>query len=268
MGTRLVLIPCLALLMRIPLAAHDFWLAATPWQPGSRVTISANLGESFPVGTDHVTPDGVEHWRVLGPVGEVAGRHELRPHGNGLAADIVLSAPGAYLATMRTAARVTTMKGPSFNSYLLEEGLAWAVVARRNAGVSENTATERYTRYAKVAVRNGFGTGAHLTRPVGFPAEFVPMTDPTLLRAGQLLTLQLLANGKPVPSAIVTARSGSGGHPVLGLTDATGHVTLPIDRDGAWLVRTVHMMTGAQAGVPDVDWDSSWATFAFHTAPD
>ena len=54
--------------------------------------------------------------------------------------------------------------------------------------------------------------------------------------------------------------------PVLGLTDATGHVTLPIDRDGAWLVRTVHMITGAQAGVPEVDWDSYWVSLAFHTA--
>ena len=45
------------------------------------------------------------------------------------------------------------------------------------------------------------------------------------------------------------------------------NVTLPIDRDGAWLVRTVHMVSGEQAGVPDVDWDSYWATLAFHTAP-
>jgi uncharacterized protein DUF4198 len=265
MRIRAVLPLCLATLTVIPVGAHDFWLAATPWQPGSRVTISANLGEVFPVGTDHVTPDGVEQWRVLGPRGQVAGEQALQWDGKALAAEIVLAAPGAYLATMTTAAHVTTMNGPSFNSYLLEEGLGWAVAARRNAGVSENTATERYTRYAKVAVRNGFGTGAHLTRPVGVPAEFVPMTDPTLLRAGQLLTLQLLANGKPVRGATVTARSSGGGHPVLGLTDATGHVTLPIDREGAWLVRTVHMITGAEAGAPDVDWHSSWATLAFHT---
>ena len=49
---------------------------------------------------------------------------------------------------------------------------------------------------------------------------------------------------------------------VLG-TDATGHVTLPIDRDGAWLVRTVHMIAGAQARVSGVEWDSYWATLAF-----
>jgi uncharacterized GH25 family protein len=91
-----------------------------------------------------------------------------------------------------------------FNSYLVEEGLDWVVAARREAGVSERPATERFTRYAKVAVRNGFGSGAHLTRPVGFPAEFVPMTDPTIVRPGQLLTFQLLADGRPVAGAEVT----------------------------------------------------------------
>ena len=93
------------------------------------------------------------------------------------------------------------------------------------------------------------------------------MTDPTLLFAGQLLTVQLLSAGKPVSGAAVTARAESGGHPILGRTDASGHVTLPIDRDGAWLVRTVHMVSGSAAGLPDVDWDSYWATLAFHTAP-
>ena len=42
---------------------------------------------------------------------------------------------------------------------------------------------------------------------------------------------------------------------------------VPIDRDGAWLVRTVHMIAGAQARVLGVEWDSYWATLAFHTAP-
>jgi uncharacterized GH25 family protein len=146
------------------------------------------------------------------------------------------------------------MERPSFNSYLAEEGLDWVVTARRAAGVSEDPALERFARYAKIVVRNGFGSAAHLTRPVGLRAEFVPMTDPTILRAGHLLTLQLLSDGTPVPGAAVTARASVGGHPVIGRMDATGHVTLPIDRDGAWLVRTVHMILGARAGVPGVEW--------------
>jgi uncharacterized GH25 family protein len=94
------------------------------------------------------------------------------------------------------------------------------------------------------------------------------MTDPTIARPGQLLTFQLLADGRPVAGAVVTGRSSQGGHPVMGRTDETGHVTLPIDRPGAWLVRTVHMRSGAQASVPGVEWDSYWASFTFHTARD
>ena len=48
--------------VRVRLAAHDFWLAATPWQPESRVTITANIGEIFPVATDRMTPENAERW--------------------------------------------------------------------------------------------------------------------------------------------------------------------------------------------------------------
>jgi len=267
MRVRIVLILGVFAFTGIRLAAHDFWLAAAPWQPESRVTITANIGETFPVSTDRVAPEGVERWRVYGPGGEITADHEFRGEGPMLATDVVLPAPGAYLATMTTAARVERLKGPSFNSYLVEEGLDWVLTARRAAGVSEEPATERFARYAKIVVRNGFGSGAHLTRPVGFPVELVPMTDPTILRAGHLLTVQLLADGKPVAGAAITARASGGGHPSMGRTDASGHATLPIDREGAWLVRTVHMVPAAQANVPGVEWDSYWATLAFHAAP-
>ncbi len=247
-------------------AAHDFWLAAAPWEPSTQVTISANLGEIFPVISDPLDLRGIERWRVLGPRGEIDLNEALRKEGQALIADVLLPVRGAYLATMTIAPHVTRMPGPSFNSYLVEEGLDWVLSARREAGVSERPAIERFTRYAKVAVRNGAGSGSHLTRAVGLPAEFVPMTDPTIVRAGQLLTFQLLADGRPVANAVVTGRSSQGGHPVMGRTDETGHVTLPIDRSGAWLIRTVHMRTAAQVSLPDVEWDSYWATFAFHTA--
>ena len=172
--------------------------------PALRVTITANVGDHFPNGTDHTMPNHVEQWRVLGPKGELNLGREFRRDGNALAADVTLPAPGAYLATMTIGTRLTVMKGLLFNSYLQEEGLDWVIAARRNAGVSENNAKERFARYAKVAIRNGNGSGANLTRPVGFPAEFVPMTDPTLVFAGQLLTVQLLgaaslSRGPPSP---------------------------------------------------------------------
>ena len=94
------------------LAAHDFWLAATPWDPGTQVTISANLGEIFPVATDRVVAEGVERWRVLGPGGEVHLDDALRKDGRVLTADVQLPAPGAYLATMTITPHLTRMQGP------------------------------------------------------------------------------------------------------------------------------------------------------------
>jgi hypothetical protein len=255
-----------ATLTGVPLAAHDFWLAASSWVPDSRVTISGNLGEHFPLGTDYIGVEGVDRWRVIGPAGDVDIQPAFRREGNSLAVDLELPAPGAYLATMTIRPKVTEMNGPLFTSYLLEEGLEWVVDARQRGGVSQSAAKERFARYAKIALRNGAGDAAHLRRPLGFPAEFVPMTDPTILRPGQFLTLQLLAHGTPVTRAEVTAHASGGGHPIVGRTDSFGHVTLPIDRPGAWLVRTVHMTSGPVTGSPDVEWDSHWATLAFHTA--
>ena len=100
---RWVVMVGLVVLASARLAAHDFWLAATPWDPGTQVTISANLGEIFPVATDHVVPEGVERWRVLGPGGEVHLDDALRKDGRALIADVQLPAPGAYLATMTIA---------------------------------------------------------------------------------------------------------------------------------------------------------------------
>jgi uncharacterized GH25 family protein len=263
MKIRLVCVLSWLLTTASALDAHDFWLAAHPSTESERLTITANLGEHFPHGTDYVAPDGVERWSVVGPAGEIGVRPEFRREGSSLATDVTVPSPGVYLATMVVAARFTVMNGPLFTSYLHEEGLDWVVAARQKNGVSEMPATERYARYAKVAIRTGDGRAPHLQRPFGLPAELVPMTDPTLIRPGQLLTFQFLAHGTPVAGASVAARAESGGHPIMGRTNAMGQVTLFIDRPGGWLVRTVHMVTGAAAGVPGVDWDSYWATFAF-----
>ena len=46
--------------------------------------------------------------------------------------------------------------------------------------------------------------------------------------------------------------------------DRNGRVTLKIDREGAWLIRAVHMVP--LAGSPAADWESYWVTLSFHTA--
>ncbi len=131
------------------------------------------------------------------------------------------------------------------------------------AGESDKTTKERYARYAKIALRNGAGPGLHMTRAAGLRAEFIPATDPTIVRAGGALTVQLLAEGKPVSGAQVSAVSGE--KPVSVQTDKDGRATFTIDRAGAWLIKTVHMVRMPQPA--EAEWESYWVTLAFHTAP-
>jgi hypothetical protein len=158
------------------------------------------------------------------------------------------------------------MKGPEFTDYLKEEGLDSVITARQAAGEADKPAKELYARYAKLAIRSGSGSAVHLTRPVGLKAEFVPMSDPTSIHPGGTLTVQLLTEAQPVSGAAVTAASE--GTSVKGQTDAQGRVPLRIDREGGWLVKTVHMarLTWSARAIPH---PISWSRFAswIHSTP-
>ena len=265
MPTRCVTFLTIAALTSVPLSAHDFWLAATNWMPAADVPvmITAGLGERFPTRTGFKPrPDWFDQWRVVGASGEIPVTTAFEWSPLMMTNEVRLPSPGAYLGVMRVTPRIENMVGKEFTDYLKEEGLERIIAARQAAGESEKPAKELYARYAKIAIRNGAGSGAHLTRPVGLKAEFVPASDPTALKPGESLTVQLLTDGKPVAGAAVDAVSDAGS--VRGETDADGRVTLKIDREGAWLIRTVHMV--ALNGSPEADWESYWVTLSFHTA--
>jgi uncharacterized GH25 family protein len=247
------------------LSAHDFWLAAENWTPaaGTPVTITAGVGEKFPTRTNFRSRDNwLAEWRLVGATGDVTVSKDFRRSNLVMASDVTLPAAGAYLGVAMVSAQTIEMKGQEFTDYLKEEGLDNIIAARKTAGESDQTTKERYARYAKIALRNGPGPGQHLTRASGLRAEFVPASDPTMVRAGGTLTVQLLADGKPVSGAPVSAVSG--GQALTAQTDASGRATFTIDRAGAWLIKTVHMVRLPQPS--EAQWESYWVTLAFHTA--
>jgi hypothetical protein len=203
---------------------------------------------------------------MIGEGGEVLMPREFRTEGQSVAADVSLPAPGSYLGVMTIKAREIEMTGPEFTEYLEEEGLDRVIALREASGEAHAPARERYARYAKVVVRSGEGSGAHITRPLGLKGEIVPSLDPSTLRAGSSLTVQLLVDGKPVEGALITAlpASQSPGGRIDQRTDAEGKATLVLPVSGAWLLRTVHMAKPLDAGSPPADWESYWVTLAFH----
>ena len=256
---------CYALVLTATgLSAHDFWLGAADWRPAtSTVTITAGIGEHFPTRTSTRMQAGAfAEWRVLGAAGGVPVANDFLKAGDEFTTRVALPAPGAYLGVAVIAPQTIEMKGDEFTDYLKEEGLDAIVAARQAAGESASAATERYARFAKIALRNGAGPGAHLTRPVGLKVEFVPAADPTTVRVGQPLTMQFLVGGAPVANATVMAVSG--GVASKAQTNAEGRATFTIGRPGPWLIKAIHMVR-LPPGSPTV-WESSWATLTFHTA--
>jgi hypothetical protein len=259
--TATLLIGPLALLVD----AHDFWLTATP-QPGesavSTITVAGHLGERFPEADAHTTPASVASWRVIGPAGE----RDVRPFaqaGLALATQVALPPGHTYLGVMAIHPMTAQMRGDEFLDYLEEEGLHHVIWERGLAGLAMSPALERYTRFAKVIIGDGGGDTAHLLRPAGQHAELVPLRNPATVGAGGLLAVQFLVAGKPVGGAQISALSN--GIRLNARTDSEGIAGFTLPRDGAWLIRTVHMERAAIPG-SDIEWESYWASLAFEAA--
>lgn len=261
------LIPALIVTLALtaaPLSAHDFWLAATAHggSPGSTtVTITGNVGETFPVADTNTTADRVDLWRVIGPTGEHPAAREFTQEGRSFATQTTVPMPGTFLGIMTIKAREIEMTGKEFTEYLHEEGLSTVVAERARDGKSDTPARERYARYAKVVLGGDAGSAPHLHQPVGLKAEFVPLRNPAALRVGDPLSVQLLVNGRPVVGAQVSALAHDARVDVR--TDPEGVATFTVTNPGAWLIRTVHMAPAEDVGTARVDWESYWVTLAF-----
>lgn len=269
------LLLCCWLAGGVLLGAHDFWLAASSWHaaPGATVTVTANVGERFPVPTNYTDPARVESIELVGPGGRTRLAPTFRREGNSLAVTLPLPAAAAtYVVVMTITPRFIEIPPKDFTTYLSHEGLERVIAERERRGESAKPGRERYSRYAKLVVRAGDGPAEHVTRPLGLPAELVPLADPTRVRRGETLAVRLLAGGEPVANALVGAiDAGSTGAPddwpVKVRTDRDGVARLRLDAPGPWLVRSIHMVRReGESGPQAVDWESYWASLAFDLA--
>lgn len=258
-----------ALMFVVNVGAHDFWLMPPTTSPGLNVvTIKGEAGDHFPLGTDYPPPERLDEWFMIGADGRFAVAREFRREGDSLVADVTLPKAGGYLGVMTSKSRTAPMKAAEFNEYLREEGLESVIEARRLAGEADAEGRERYARYAKVVLRTGAGAANHVTRPVGLKSELVPSVDPSSLKVGDRLTVQLLTDGRPVVGVRIAGISASAAatssyQPATAMTDANGNVTFKLDHDGAWLLRTLHMVRVPPTDNPPADWESYWVTLAF-----
>ena len=280
---------CILPLMLLATAAlaKEFWLAPDSYRvtEGGAVPLRLLVGENF-VGEAWPRPTRrVRRLVRLGPSGP-ADSTDLRPAllADSLAPLLRCPTPGTQLLALVSQPAFLELPAAQFTAYLRAEGLGPALRQREETGqTATKPGREAYYRCAKALVLTTHGSAARLPTPaadtvfrrvLGLPLELVLEQNPYRLRPGAALTVRVLAQGQPVPGALVqvwqagpaTAAQPSAAPAVIHFTthaNAQGRVLLRLPGAGPYLLATVRMQEAPSALANRADWLSTWASLTF-----
>lgn len=265
------------------LAAHDFWIVPNAFEiaTGGEIEVRGQTSSLFPTSESAVAPDRVADARLISAHGVEALRG-LSISGKSLLVRHRPSAAGQHVVAVALRPRLVRESPASFRRYMQLEGAPEALARYEREGrlppmESRDSVTRRYAKYAKTIVSVGPGGARAFDRAAGHPLEFVPLRDPSQLRAGDTLALRVTMLGRPLPGAhlhagaVTSAGAGtladtaaarrSAASDVSLTTDADGVVRVVVGRPGLWNVRTIQIVPAAPGS--GADWDVHWATLVF-----
>lgn len=257
------------------LAAHDFWLVPNAFAvaPGGTVEVLGQTSSKFPTTESAVATDRIADARIIGAQGEER-ISDLSIAGKSLRLKARPTAPGQYAIAATLHWRSSRESAESFRRYLSLEGAPAALERIEREGLlkGRDSVTRRYAKYAKTLVQVGAGGGQAFNRVAGHPLEFIPGSDPSVLRAGDTLRVQLLFQSRPVAHARVHAGAVHWTTPMPDpphevaedaelVSDGAGWLRVPISASGLWNIRTIQIMQSPAGS--GADWDAHWATLVF-----
>jgi uncharacterized GH25 family protein len=157
------------------------------------------------------------------------------------------------------------MSGEDFSDYLEHEGLDETISDRKNKGISEQMAREKYSKHVKAILQVGEKRTNHFATQLDYPIEFIPLKNPYDITVGDKMSFRLLYLGDPLTNKTVHVssrenRSVRGTEEVALKTDNKGEVSFEIANIGQWYIATIHML---ESDEEDFDYESNWATLTF-----
>jgi len=256
------LVAACAFAVAAPLLAHDFWIEPTSFRPevGSFVGLGLRVGQGFRGDPVPLMPDKVVKFVATSPAGaetRVDGVPGRDPAGRAWVTE-----PGYLIVGYRSSPSNLELAADKFEAYLKEEGLEKVSEARARRGESEKPSKEIYSRCAKTLLDAGAAGTVGFDRTLGLRLELVAEKSPKKVAVPGPMPVRLLYEGKPLAGALVFALNHDEPEKRLSArTDGAGRVRFDLPRNGAWLVKAVHMIPApAQSGA---DWESLWASLTF-----
>jgi len=121
-------------------------------------------------------------------------------------------AAGTWVAGVSTRARNIEMTAADFNDYLEHDGVLDMLNWRKENDALDEDAVEKYSKHVKTIFQVGDQLRDDWQTKLGYPIEFVPLSNPYDLHPGHSMEVQLLWQGKPLADQLVYIGSKKTAH--------------------------------------------------------
>lgn len=243
--------------------AHEFWIESGKFYfiPGEEATLHFRVGDNFigdpwKGGNDRIVR--LAHHTAMAST-------DLKASWKGEIIDplrLKLSHKGGHVVVMETTPALIAMDGETFTGYLEEDGIDEVLYNRKKNRTSGDSATELYSRHAKLMLQAGSVTDDLFGKTYGLPIEIIPEQNPVLLRKGDGVSFKIMFDGKPLFGAKVKVWNRYNNRISVQniFSQQDGRIETHISNPGAWMVSVVKMVASPD---PQAEYRSYWGTLVF-----
>jgi len=257
---RILLPLALLLLSKAPHAnAHEFWIEPQQFRPppAAKVPVRLFVGQQF---KGNSIPWLGENYPTF-YLADARGTENIRGVlGDDPAVTLTARAPGRLFMVLRSGSYELTYEKPGeFEAFLAKEGIDHLVPRGSRARLPVK---ETYSRNAKSLLMAAPASPRSAPdRAFGLPLELIAETDPYAGKPAEF-RVRLLFRGEPLPGALVTAfHKAVPDRRLEARTDAAGRAKLALERNGVWLLNTVHLLPAPKKS--GAHWETLWTSMTF-----
>ena len=249
------------------LSSHELFLKSNSYffKENSPVELYLFNG-TFDKSENVITRDRIIKPQILGPdYNFKPGNNDFYDKGETTYLKFKTGNAGTYVAGISTKPRAIELSGEDFTAYLEHEGLSGVISDRKNKGIANRKANEKYSKHVKAILQVDERRTGNFSTQLGYPIEFIPLKNPYKLSVGDQISFRLLYMGAPLSNQTVHVSSrmnveANGNAETSLRTNEKGEVSFTIGNSGQWYVATIHMLESKEE---NFDYESNWATLTF-----
>jgi len=241
---------------------HRFFLTPDAFviKSGDTARFYCNLTDNFLESDAAISPERIKSCKVSSMDEEIEIQ-DFSVKDKSLVFEMSGLKDGSYVINMALKTRIIDLEAERFKSYLLHENLAGILNLIETQRFHKDIYKEEYTHYAKTILQVGDikDNLNFFKKPSGNKIEIIPEIEPMRLKAGDIFVVKVLCEGKPL--SFTTISYGSSQYPYTTQTDENGAAKIKLGSSGKWFIHTIHMIPSKK--LPEIDWESFWATLTF-----